>query len=427
MPHPVQPTSQAPKRGRFGAIALATGLTTLLSACLPSLEIPIPQPSGTFPVGITQQILRTEASRDLTLDIWYPASSTTGHPRAPYTENALNDTLSQVYGIPRFLYQEVPSFSHQDAPPAPGPHPTVIFNHGFASFTKQNASNFQELASHGYVVISLAHPGESLAARDAQGRPIPFDMKSEIYLELQKLQKAMGPYAAQLAPVLERQRQARTPSEYALASAALGQDPQYAALKPQLRRWETDTRNVIQALQTPGRDGVLTQIDPFNLTVMGHSLGGAVAMHLASRPVEGLRGIINLDGPWFQDEPQPLEPIRVPALNLVSTQGPDKKHDLSLHGTLHGRYLESSAGAHLIEIKGAAHYNFTDLNYVTALRFTPMLGPVDNKRMAALQNQAILEFLRRTAREGGEAFEAKLVPEHDMLIPHVFPPIREVS
>ncbi|MNX85276.1 isoform II [compost metagenome] len=158
---------------------------------------------------------------------------------------------------------------------------------------------------------------------------------------------------------------------------------------------------------------------------MGHSLGGAVAMHLATQPPKGLRGIVNLDGPWFQDDPTQLTPIEVPALNLVSTHFPLDKRDLSLKGALLGLYRGGKAGAHVIEVKGAAHYNFTDLNFVPALKLTPMLGPVDAQLVTVTQNGAMLEFLRRTTREGGAAFEAPLLPAHADLSQHVFPGVRQ--
>ncbi len=426
------PTSSPPiprpwSRRLFGAGGLVTALLTTLSGCFPTLELPVPEPTGTYPVGLTQQFLPESAGRGLTLDIWYPASETKGHPRAPYTENALNDILSKVYGLPRFLYKEVPSHAHLDAPPAPGHHPVVVFNHGFASFTKQNFSTFQELASHGFVVISVAHPGESLTARDSEGKVIPFDTERDTYREVQKIQKAMGAYAAKLAPVLDKQRQAMTPEAFAQAAVELGQDPQYALLKPQLARWVQDTRTVIAALQSPQREGILERTDPGNLTVMGHSLGGAVAMHLATQPLQGLRGIVNLDGPWFQDDASQLTPIVVPALNLVSTHSPLDKHDLSLRGALLGLYRGGRAVAHVIEVKGAAHYNFTDLNFVPALKFTPMLGPVRSELVTATQTGAIMEFLRRTTRVGGAPLVAPLLPSQAGLNQLVFPGERKES
>lgn len=404
---------QAPRRK--GRLLLAGGLASLmtaLSACLPTLEIPFPEPTGPYSVGITQQTLSVQAEKVLTLDIWYPAASTAGHPRAPYTEKALNEALSKQFGMPSFLFSETPSYAHQEAPPAPGPHAVVIFNHGYASFSKQNAATFQELASHGYVVISLAHAGESLMAYDAAGKAVLFDAQSETNVALKHLQKDLASYAQRLAPKLSRQRQAQTRDAYARASMELAEDPQFVALQPQIRRWLADTHAVIAALRGSARAGVLREADPGNFTVMGHSLGGLVAMRLASEPVEGLRGIINLDGPWVPGEAGAIAPPRVPSLNLLSTHYVVAKQDLSSVGTLHGLYREGSAIAHILAVKGTAHYNFTDLNFVPALKFTGMVGPVDPRRMAEIQNQAIREFLQRTTRGGGAPLEAPLVLEH---------------
>lgn len=411
-------------RPRFWRGGLAVSLIATLTACLPSLEIPIPKPTGAFAVGVTQQTLAAPAPDDdarvLTLDIWYPARETEGYSRAPYTDNALNDALSRQFRMPRFMFSEVPSFSHREAPVAPGPHPVVIFNHGYAAFSAQNVSTFQELASHGHVVVSLAHPGDSLLARTADGKPVPFDSEHATHRALQALQKDLTAYAKGLAPKLERQRQAQSPVDYALASAALGADPQFVALRPLIARWLEDTRIAIAALQGDRPDGILRETDPRKLTLMGHSLGGIVAMRLASQPVAGLRGVINLDAPWLQDDPEAIARPLVPSLNLLSTHYVMAKQDLASRGTLHGLYRESAAGAHVLEVKGAGHYNFTDLNFVPALKVSPMLGPVDNMLMARMQNDAIREFLRRTIGGGGELF-APLLPERPELEQVVFP------
>ncbi|MNT80105.1 hypothetical protein D3C72_2195240 [compost metagenome] len=96
------------------------------------------------------------------------------------------------------------------------------------------------------------------------------------------------------------------------------------------------------------------------------------------------------------------------------------KQDLSTRGTLDGLYRTSAAAAHVLTFRGAAHYNFTDLNFVPALKLTFMLGPVDNRLMAELQNAAIREFLRRTARGEGP-IAAPLLPAHEALEQVVHP------
>ena len=39
--------------------------------------------------------------------------------------------------------------------------PVVIYNHGYSGFTSVYQKIFEELASHGYIVVSIAHENES--------------------------------------------------------------------------------------------------------------------------------------------------------------------------------------------------------------------------------------------------------------------------
>jgi Platelet-activating factor acetylhydrolase, isoform II len=369
--------------------------------------IPIPKPSGPNLIGFTTTTItdpsrsmnKQKTPRVITLDLWYPASSIDGLNAAPYTENALNKMLEKYQGIPASVNGETPSFAFQDAPVLTGSHPTVIFNHGYSSFSKQNASNFQELASHGFFVISIAHPGDSLMARDGQNNLLEFDATDSVYQKLSVAQKEPG-YAQALAKKLEAQRNAKTSLEYAKASRDLAQTLPYSELEPIKQRWLEDTLFVIRRLsQTDsqvGKPKILEAANANEITVMGHSLGGIVALEVSKNPPAGVQRVINLDGSWLEYKPGENAQIRVPMLAMLSTQNMIQNQDLGLHGSFDQLLKRTSSNAHIIEIAGTAHFNFTDLNFIPILkRFAPLLGDVDNKRMASLQNQAILEFLKR--------------------------------
>jgi pimeloyl-ACP methyl ester carboxylesterase len=365
--------------------------------------IPIPKPSGPNLIGFTTTTI-TDSSRTMnnqntprviTLDVWYPASSIDGLKAVPYTEAALNKMLEKYQGIPASVNGETPSFAFQDAPFVPGLHPTVIFNHGYGSFSKQNASNFQELASHGFFVISIAHPGDSLIARDRAGNVLEFDANESVYQKLSIAQKETG-YAQTLATKLEAQRNAKTPLEHAKASHELAQTLPYSELQPIKQRWLEDTLFVIRTLSQTNKPKILEAANATQITVMGHSFGGIVALEIAKNPPAGVQRVINLDGSWLEYKSDENALIRVPLLAMLSTQNVIQNQDLGLHGTFDQLLKRTSSGTHVIEIAGTAHFNFTDLNFIPILkRFAPLLGDVDNKRMAGLQNQAILEFLKR--------------------------------
>jgi dienelactone hydrolase len=396
------------KRSRLSKILVGIGITFgIIGAGIVYIfsgaVIPIPKPSGPNLIGYTTTTI-TDPSRTMntkktprviTLDLWYPASSIDGLKAAPYTENALNKMLEKYQGIPASINGETPSFSFQDAPVIPGSHPTVIFNHGYGSFSKQNASNFQELASHGYFVISVAHPGDSLIARDAAGNVLEFDATDSVYQRLSVAQKEPG-YAQALATKLEAQRNAKTSLEHGKASRELAQTLPYSELEPIKQRWLEDTLFVIRTLSQASKPKILEAANANEITVMGHSLGGIVALEVAKNPPAGVQRVIDLDGSWLEYESGENAQIRVPMLAMLSTQNMIQNQDLGLHGSFDQLFKRTSSNAHVIEIAGTAHFNFTDLNFIPILkRFAPLLGDVNNKRMASLQNQAILEFLKR--------------------------------
>ncbi len=382
---------------------IGAGIVYIFSGAI----IPIPKPSSPNLIGFSTTTItdpnRTmnnqKTPRVITLDLWYPASSNDGLKAAPYTESALNKMLEKHQGIPASVNGETPSFSFQDAPVIPGSHPTVIFNHGYGSFSKQNASNFQELASNGIFVISIAHPGDSLIARDGQNNLLEFDATDSVYQKLSVAQKEAG-YAQALATKLAAQRNAKTSLEYATASHELAQTLPYSELEPIKQRWLEDTQFVIRTLSQANlkasKPKILEAANANKITVMGHSLGGIVALEVAKNPPAGVQRVINLDGSWLEYESGENAQIRVPMLAMLSTQNLIEKQDLGLHGSFDQLLKRTSSGTHVIEIAGTAHFNFTDLNFIPILkRFAPLLGDVDNNRMATLQNQAILEFLKR--------------------------------
>jgi dienelactone hydrolase len=378
---------------------IGAGVTYIFSGAV----IPIPKPSGPNLIGFTTTTItdpnRTmnnqNTPRVITLDVWYPASSIDGLKAAPYTEAALNKMLEKYQGIPASVNGETPSFAFQDAPVLAGSHPTVIFNHGYSSFSKQNASNFQELASHGYFVISITHPGDSMIARDAAGNVLEFDGTDSVYQKISVAQKDPG-YAQALATRLEAQRNAKTSLEYATASHELAQTLPYSQLEQIKQRWLEDTQFVIRTLSQTSKPKILEATNATQITVMGHSLGGIVALEVANNPPVGVQRVIDLDGSWLEYKSSENAQLRVPLLALLSTQNMIQNQDLGLHGSFNQLLKRTSSNAHVIEIAGTAHFNFTDLNFIPILkRFAPLLGDVDNKRMASLQNQAILEFLKR--------------------------------
>jgi alpha-beta hydrolase superfamily lysophospholipase len=313
--------------------------------------------------------------------------------------------LQTLFGIPAL--GETPSHSYIDAPLAPGAHPVVIFNHGYNAFTRQNFSLCEMLASHGYLVIAIGRAGESATARDADGALVYFDTGAPAYRGIADAQQSDGRgMASALARILADQRAARDIDQHDAASRAVASAPPYSAMLPMLREWVTDTRYVIGALdRVPGAD-------PARVVLMGHSFGSAVSMDVARAPdIPALKGVINLDAPWMRFEGESGDRLTTPALMLLSTENKMLGQDLSIAGTFDALLRARSPGAHVIEIAGTGHFNFSDFGYVRIMKYlSSVLGSADGAFVLAQQNRAVLAFAGRVMRGGGD-LGAPLLPE----------------
>lgn len=84
----------------------------------------------------------TAAERTLRLCLWYPSPDTSGQ--------------DADYLVP----QDDPG-AWQDAAPAAGPFPLVVFSHGHQGFAENSSFLMEHLASHGFVVVAPDHTGNT--------------------------------------------------------------------------------------------------------------------------------------------------------------------------------------------------------------------------------------------------------------------------
>jgi dienelactone hydrolase len=382
----------------IGVGLFVVGLVAALALVLLNAVVTIPKPSGPHAVGFrsttltdpsrTMTIRGQTSPRVVTLDTWYPATSVVGLTAEPYQDKLLAQLLAKYQNIPDVAASE-PSYSFIAAPMLPGAHPVIVFNHGYSSYTKQNFSNMQELASQGYLVISVGHPTESLVAKDAQGNAIEFNPDSREYVAYKQAQSNPKAFATALGAGMAKQRSAHDAASHQLASQELSTLQPYVDLQALLNEWVLDTRLVISNLSS------LPEADATRVTLMGHSFGGVTSLEIAKDPPPGVIGVINLDGPWVRygaDE----RPLQLPLLAFLSTENKLEGQDLGMHGTFDVVLKAGTQPAHVIEIAGTAHNNFTDLSYVQLLKYiSPILGSVDVKDITRWQNEATLEFLHR--------------------------------
>lgn len=120
---------------------------------------------GPQPVGVrTVDLDDASRGRRLVAEVWYPA---TGEHAGADLDPARRDSYELAPGISAW------QAAVRDAAPAPGARPLVVFSHGFAGHRRQSTFFTTHLASHGYVVASVDHAGNTFAdLLGAQGRPM---------------------------------------------------------------------------------------------------------------------------------------------------------------------------------------------------------------------------------------------------------------
>jgi len=107
---------------------------------------------GPHPVGV-RTVEIDAGGRRLTTEVWYPTiESYTGAD----LDRATKDRYTLIAG------REVSQAAVRDAVAAPGHRPFAVFSHGYAGHRRQSTFFTTHLASHGWVVASADHPGNTL-------------------------------------------------------------------------------------------------------------------------------------------------------------------------------------------------------------------------------------------------------------------------
>lgn len=145
----------------------AATCSLLLFACTGEVEV-VPEPldlpadpaARGVPVGV-----RTVAADGVTLELFYPASDAdAASPTEPADlEPFLPDSVVAVLGEIDLPPLD-PGMVRDAALRVPeAPYPVVLFSHGFGGFRLQSLDYAVHLASRGYVVVAMDHPGRMLA------------------------------------------------------------------------------------------------------------------------------------------------------------------------------------------------------------------------------------------------------------------------
>ena len=413
------------------AVLSVPALLLLYLSPLPST----PAPSGTHVVGCrVVDIPGVDGSREdrLQIHLWYPAKKPLGAKRRKYLsggEATVYSAALKALGAPAFLQRHfalADTHSYDDASPADGSFPLVVFNHGGAMWPRTNTSLMEEFASNGIIACSLAHPGESAGVLWSDG--------SSTLIGTEYIQSLSGHGAGisdhanfMLCQDRERKR------GYLPALAEMYRETLTAATS----RWAQRSIAVVDwLLDAEAVADLAARIDPAHVVYSGMSLGGSVA-HECCFLDPRASAAINLDGMnWSFDRidsevPVPMlqfynDPtVGAAAITAMASEGVKGPTELTADTVMYNDfYYESpdNAGSRddvlRVSVPGTAHMAFTDfaLSGKGPMRKLSGTGHADGRRVVKAVNEMCMTFLNDVFKGRGFERTRSLASSSDSLV-----------
>jgi predicted dienelactone hydrolase len=290
--------------------------------------------------------------------------------------------------MPSFLFDHLgltKTCSYRDAEIATGKErfPVVIFSHGYWSSVSQCTALMQELASHGYVAVSLGHPYETPYLIQADGHLRAFNPQNEEF-------RLRGVEREAAFPVQQRLTQTRDPNELEDLIREISR------LRPKgcesVRIWAADISSTIDELEriNLGNGALSGRLDLERVAVMGHSCGGAAAGQ-ACLDDERCKAGINMDGLQMGDMLD--KDLSRPFLFMhhdnvgAANKAPNRV------------FFERAKGpVYLMIIEGTGHLSFCDVSFygkASLFRLMAPVGKIDGQRCHRIVCDHVLAFLDR--------------------------------
>ena len=372
----------------------------------------LPPPTGQYAVGTTSWTVTDPAraepfapaeQRQVKVVAWYPTDATRG-ARAPYLREGVDEArvfATVLRGTPGSFdaIADVETHAILDAAPlkSGGPLPMVLFAAGYGGVSSAHTSLVEELASHGYAVLTIAHPyeatfvalqGRSASMLDDAGAPRA--LYREVIGEWGKEDETMAAVTA----ATDREEQRR------LLRGYLSTIPRTTAA---LQRWVDDTKLVLDRLASlaaaaPG-GRLAARLNSRAVGVGGHSMGGVTAAAFCVTD-RRCHAALNLDGiPQYGSMIDRMMPA--PMLMVYSAR-PGRL------GASDAIYSHSASKYYRVDVKNTRHLDFSDLSFWGGrLREVPLLGGIEPARAAAVTRAIVREYFDQELRGRRSALLAR--------------------
>ncbi len=175
------------------------------------LANPFPKPSGEWSVGTSNLSWDSSDRSGIIAKVWYPTDIENITP-SPYLDklgqnfssNIIVNLLLKLIFSNLFLgHVKIPVSIDVTPGKCPDGFPVILFSHGFFGINSLNTFYGLEFASHGFIVISINHPGSSISTMLADGSQIGINADGLAQPELLAIKVAVD-RASDLSIILDR-------------------------------------------------------------------------------------------------------------------------------------------------------------------------------------------------------------------------------
>ncbi|MBS4196359.1 alpha/beta hydrolase family protein [Lederbergia citri] len=272
---------------------------------------------------------------------------------------------------------------------ADGKYPLLVFSHGAFGIKASNASTYNELASHGYIVVSIDHPYHSFYTASEDGTPV--FINGDYNREFTNANKDGFYTKEETYKLIQKWMKLRT------------EDMNFV-IDTILEKTKSDSNPIYQ------------QINVEKIGVFGHSMGGAASVWLGKER-DDISAVVNIDAPFFSelvykkdidDFVARDEAYTIPLLNIYSD---DVWEQLDSNSTYVANKLnnEKFKKANTVHFKGAKHLSLTDFPLFSPVLANVLQGgkaDIDQYYCIEAENDLILQFFDQELKGIGH-FSAK--------------------
>ena len=328
-----------------------------LQLCALAIAASLPSYTGNFGVGFSQHVVPHSTPQDptpgpgnaLLVHLYYPTRDTKTPANVPYFDDKSAVIWNELLNLPTGSLLKLTTGLRGNASflDAPTGLPTILFSPGGGVNAWMYYGLLADLASHGYTVAAIDHPGEPPALRWPNGtETIGWDIKL-----------------------------AYTPT-----------------LIDEMHAYRVSDLDAVMAWLTTFVHKTKAPVSTASFYSMGHSIGGSAAVHIVPRHAE-LRAAVNVDGAFPETETQ-VTNVGRPVFMLSNIN-----HTTQFDPTWATFQNHQTGWWQSVSVYGAGHLDYSDIaTWNTVLGFPPLiqdqLGPTGGERTTQIARKYLGDFFR---------------------------------